>query len=79
MNENTSGGPLTATVGEQLAGKGHLEQLHEAERRVAATRPRRAAARVPWGAILAAAAGWWLAASVARAVRRGVRRGLRRR
>jgi hypothetical protein len=78
MNENTSGGPLTATVGEQLAGKGHLEQVHEAERRVGETAPRHGA-RVPWGAILAAAAGWWLATSVARGVRRGVRRRLRRR
>jgi hypothetical protein len=66
-------------VGEQLAGKGHLEQVHEAERRVGEAAPRRGAARVPWGAILAAAAGWWLATSVARSVRRGVRRGVRRR
>jgi hypothetical protein len=74
MNENTSEGPLTATLGERLAGKG--EGLPGAGPKAA---PARRGARVPWGALAAAVAGWWLAASVARGVRRGVRRGLRRR
>jgi hypothetical protein len=80
MNENTSEGPLTATVGERLAGKGSLEHAAEHAAAGAGRRPaaRRGAVRVPWGALLAAAAGWWLATSVARGVRRGLRRGVRR-
>jgi hypothetical protein len=111
-NESTTGGPLTATLGEQLAGKGHLGAVHEAEKAAggaageatphagAEVEPREQAAtgaagqaaapralrgmasRVPWGAILAAGAGWVLAKTVADGLRRParrIRRGLHRR
>jgi hypothetical protein len=96
-NESTTGGPLTATVGEQLAGKGHLGAAgevtepagpHEGEgasppRSARPTSPAGSAAvRLPWGAILAAGAGWLLAKTIARALRKPARslaRGFRRR
>jgi hypothetical protein len=75
-DESASGGPLTATVGEQLAGKGHLDAVHEAERAVGAgggRAPGRAggsSARLPWGALAAGAAVWLLARRVERLLRR---------
>jgi hypothetical protein len=86
-NESTTGGPLTATVGEQLAGKGHLGAAGEAvapagslEGERAASPPAAprsaagsAAVRLPWGGILAAGAGWILAKAIARALRKPTR------
>jgi hypothetical protein len=68
MNENTTEGPLTATVGERLGEKARLVQE-------AADRARRSERRFPWSAVLAASAVWLLV----RTVTRGVRRSLRRR
>jgi hypothetical protein len=70
-NENTAGGPLTATIGEQLVDKGHVGEIHEAEARVrerAGGRTQRRAARgMPgWVALAGAALGWALLSSLAR-------------
>jgi hypothetical protein len=83
-NENTTRGPLTATVGEQLAGKGHESEVRAAEARVAhvpegprdAGRPaRRQALRFPpWAAIAVGAVAWAVVSGVARGVRRRIRR-----
>ena len=78
-NENTTSGPLTATVGEQLGEKGHLGTLEEARARVSGpgeqraprgrTGERRAASRgFPWGTLALAAIGWALVSGVARGV-----------
>jgi hypothetical protein len=79
MNENTTEGPLTATVGERLGEKAHLAEE-------AVGRARRAGARFPWPAVLAASAVWVLVRALTRGVgrtfrprgRRLRRRGLRR-
>jgi hypothetical protein len=67
MNENTTEGTLTATVGERLGEKARLVQE-------AADRARRSEGRFPWSAVLAASVVWVLVRSVTRGVRRSVRR-----
>jgi hypothetical protein len=66
MNENTTEGPLTATVGERLGEKAHLAQE-------AVGRGRRAEVRFPWVAVLAGSAVWLLVRTLTRGVGRTFR------
>jgi hypothetical protein len=85
MNENTTGAPLTATVGERLGEKAHLEQLRERARPEASVgeeaeerqpRPRRRAAGrgSRWLPLVAAAIGWALVRNVTHGVGRRMTR-----
>jgi hypothetical protein len=67
MNENTTEGPLTATVGERLGEKARL-----AEEAVGRARPTER--RFPWAAVLAGSVVWMLVRSVTRGVGRRLRR-----
>jgi hypothetical protein len=66
MNENTTEGPLTATLGERLGDK-----AEEVEKAVA-DRPR-AGREIPWVPVIAAAAVWLLVRSMTGSARRRVR------
>jgi hypothetical protein len=73
MNENTTEGPLTATVGERLGEKAHLAEE-------AVGRARGTGARFPWAAVLGASAIWVLTRALTRRVGRTfTTRGRRRR
>jgi hypothetical protein len=68
MNENTTEGPLTATVGERLGEKAH--EVQEAVGRAQRGEGR----RFPWAAVLAASAVWLLVRTLTRGVGRRFRR-----
>jgi hypothetical protein len=74
MNENTTEGPLTATVGERLGEKAQAVQE--------AVGAARREGRFPWTALLAAAGVWLLVRGLSRGLGRTARtagRKLRRR
>jgi hypothetical protein len=74
MNENTTEGPLTATVGERLGEKGR-EVAHDvqAPHREAHASRDHGRGRFPWPALLAAAAVWLLVTGLTRGVGRRTR------
>ncbi len=80
-NENTTGGPLTAKIGEQLGEKGHLDEAREraeaaVEAQAARVEPKGAGERSParpagipvWVKLALAAVAWMLLSSAARGV-----------